>query len=78
MKILYTRGGGLAKICLQGTAPGKRGRGRPKTNWEDSIRRWTGLDGSDLLEVVSDRGKWRQVVHTMSEAPLRPPTLRDR
>ena len=72
------RGGGLANTFMQGTVPGKRGRGRPKAGWGDSIRRWTGLGGSDLLEAARNRGRWRRLVHVYSEAPLRPPRLRER
>ena len=72
------RGGGMANTFMQGTVPGKRGRGRPKAGWGDSIRRWTGLGGSDLLEAARNRGRWRRLVHVYSEAPLRPPRLRDR
>ena len=73
-----TRGGGLANTIMQGTVPGKRGRGRPKVYWGDSVRRWTGLGGSDLLEAARNRETWRRLVHVNSEAPLRPPRLRDR
>ena len=73
-----TRGGGLAKTFLQGTVPGKRGRGRPRKNWGDNIRTWTGLGGSDLLEAARNRDKWRRLVCQHSEAPLRPPRLWDR
>ena len=73
-----TRGGGLANTFMQGTVPGKRGRGRPRASWGDSIRRWTGLGGSDLLEAARNRERWRRLVHVSSEAPLRPPRLRDR
>ena len=40
-----TRSNGLEKTILQGTVPGKRGRGRPRRQWGDNIREWTGLDG---------------------------------
>ena len=73
-----TRGGGLANTFMQGTVPGKRGRGRPRASWGDSIRRWTGLGNSDLLEAARNRERWRRLVHVSSEAPLRPPRLRDR
>ena len=72
------RAGGFANTFMQGTVPGKRGRGRPKASWGDSVRRWTGLDGSDLLEAARNREKWRRLVHVISRAPLRPPRLRDR
>ena len=70
------RGDGLANTIMQGTVPGKRGRGRPKVYWVESVRRWTGLGGSDLLEAAKNRETWRRLVHVNSEAPLRPPSLR--
>ena len=73
-----TRGGGLAKIFLQGTVPGRRGRGRPKGTWGDNIKSWTGLSGAELVERTKDREKWRKLVHVASTVPLRPIRLRDR
>ena len=72
------RGGGLASTFMQGTVPGKRGRGRQEASWGDSVRRWTGLGGSDLLEAARNRESWRKLVHVRAEVPLRPPRLRDR
>ena len=61
------RGGGLANTILQGTVPGKRGRGRPKGSWGDNIRKWTGLSGSDLLEAARHRHRWRRLVHVLRD-----------
>ena len=30
---------------IQGTTPGQKRRGRPKTNWHDNITEWTELKG---------------------------------
>ena len=66
------------KTFMLGTVPGRRGRGRPKANWGDNIRRWTGLGGSDLLEAARDKEIWRRLVHVISEASLWQPRPRDR
>ena len=54
-----TRGDGLAKIILQGNVEGKRSRGRPKKQWIDNIKEWTGKGFNELNEIVYDR-KWRK------------------
>ena len=54
-----TRGDGLAKIILQGNVEGKRSRGRPKKQWIDNIKEWTGKGFNELNEIVYDRKKWR-------------------
>jgi len=33
----------LEKEIMQGTMPGARRRGRPRTAWMDNIKAWTGL-----------------------------------
>jgi len=35
--------GDLEKEIMQGTMPGARGRGKPRTAWMDNIKTWTGL-----------------------------------
>ena len=56
-----TRGDGLAKIILQGNVEGKRSRGRPKKQWIDNIKEWTGKGFNELNEIVYDRKKWRKL-----------------
>ena len=72
-----TRSNGLAKVIMQGTVPGRRGRGRPRRTWESDIKEWTGMSGDQLLRAARDRGVWRQLVWTASSVPLRPPRLRE-
>ena len=55
-----TRGDGLDKIILQGNVEGKRSRGRPKKQWIDNIKEWTGKGFNELNEIVYDRKKWRK------------------
>jgi len=46
----------LKKEIMQGTMPGARKRGRPRTAWMDNIKTWTGLP-------VEDRDKWRKYMY---------------
>ena len=68
---------GLAKTILQGTVPGKRGRGRPRRKWTDNIKEWTGLGGDALLRQANSREEWRKLAHVASAVPQRPPRLRE-
>jgi len=61
----YTRkqGSCLEKEILQGTMPGARRRGRPRTAWMDNLKTWTGLSVEDSIRMTEDREKWRKYVH---------------
>ena len=48
---------------MQGTMPGARRRGRPRTAWMDNINTWTGLSVEESIRMTEDRGKWRKYVH---------------
>ena len=73
-----TRSEGMGKIILQGPAPGKRGRGRPRRSWMDDIKEWSGLGGRGLQSHAHSREEWRKLVRVASSVPHRPPRLRDR
>jgi len=49
------------KEIMQGTMPGARRRGRPRTAWIDNIKTWTGLPVEE--SITEDRDKWRKYVH---------------
>ena len=52
--LLLLRGSCLENEIMQGTMPGARRRGRPRTAWMDNIKTWTGL----FVEVSqNDRGQ---------------------
>jgi len=53
----------LAKQIMQGTMPGARRRGRPRTAWMDNINTWTGLSVEESIRITEDRDKWRKYVH---------------
>ena len=40
---------------MQGTMPGARRRGRPRTAWMDNIKTWTGLSVEELVRMTEDR-----------------------
>jgi len=48
---------------IQGTMPGARRRGRPRTAWMDNIKTWTGLPVEESVRMTEDRDKWRKYVH---------------
>ena len=48
---------------MQGTMPGARRRGRPRTAWIDNIKTWTGLSVEESVRMTEDRRKLRKYVH---------------
>ena len=70
MKLAYychtmmKQGSCLEKQIMQGTMPGARRRGRPRTAWMDNIKTWTGLSVEESVRMTTeDRDKWRKYVH---------------
>ena len=57
------QGSCLEKEITQGTMPGARRRGRPRTAWMDNIKTWTGLPVEESIRMTEDRDKWRKYVH---------------
>ena len=53
----------LDKEIMQGTIPGARRRGRPRTVWMDNIKTWTGLSVEESIRMTEDRDKWKKYVH---------------
>jgi len=51
-------------VLLQGTMPGARRQGRPRTAWIYNIKTWTGLPVEESVRMTEkDRDKWRKYVH---------------
>ena len=73
-----TRPSGLAKTVLQGTAQGKRRRGRQRKRWEDNIKEWTGLEWNIILRKAENRDEWRKLVVKYTVVPQRSARLWDR
>jgi len=44
----------LEKGIIEGTLPGNRKRGRPKTAWIDNVTSWTGLKLEDTIRKVEN------------------------
>jgi len=40
---------------MQGTMPGERRRGRPRTAWMDNIKTWTGLPVEESIRMTEDK-----------------------
>jgi len=57
------QGSCVEKEIVQGTMPGARRRGRPRTAWMDNIKTWTGLSVEESIRITEDRDKWRMCVH---------------
>jgi len=51
------QGNCLEKEITQGTMPGARRRGIPRTAWIDNIKSWTGLSVEESVRMTEDRGK---------------------
>ena len=60
--ITRKQGSCLEKEIMQGTMPGVRRRGRPRTAWMDNIKTWTGLPVEKSIRMTEDRYKWRKYV----------------
>jgi len=48
------QGNCLEKEITQGTMPGARRRGRPRTAWIDNIKSWTGLSVEESVRMTED------------------------
>ena len=51
------QGSCLQKEIMQGTMPGARRRGRPRTAWMENIMTWTGLPVKESVRMTEDRDK---------------------
>ena len=60
---IMKQGSCLEKEIMQGTMPGARRRGRPRTAWMDNIKTWTELCVEESIRMTEDRDKWRKYVH---------------
>ena len=52
-----SRSSGVAKTILQGIVKGGRRQVRQRKRWEDSIRKWTGLEFAKSQRVIENREK---------------------
>jgi len=61
------QGNCLEKEIMQGTMPGVRRRGRPRTAWIDNIKSWTRLSVEESIRMTEDTDKWRKYVPWCSQ-----------
>jgi len=52
----------LEKKIVEGSLPGKRAQGRPRTAWQDNIKAWTGMTLEEAVRATENREHWRMVV----------------
>ena len=64
------KGSCLEKEIMQGTVPGARRRGRPRTAWMDNIKTWTRLPVEESIRMTEDRDKWRKYVGGVANARI--------
>jgi len=64
------QGSCLEKEIMQGTMPGARRRGRPRTAWMDNIKTWTGLPVEESVRMTEDIDKWRKYVHGVANPQI--------
>ena len=56
------RRNGMGKALIEGNAEGDRGRGRPRRQWKDDLKQWTGKGLAELKRIAEDRERWRSSV----------------
>ncbi|GFR72711.1 UDP-glucuronosyltransferase 2A1-like [Elysia marginata] len=62
---LISRGssGPLLELSLEGKTEGKRGQGRPRRNWMDDVKEWSGSTSyGDTKRKAENREEWRDIV----------------
>ena len=65
------QGSCLEEEIMQGTMPGARRRGRPRTAWMDNIKTWTGLLMEESVRMTEDRDKLRKYVHGVANPRIK-------
>ena len=53
----------LAKVMIEGRVEGERPRGRPKRQWIDDLKEWSGLSMECLRKEATNREMWRRLVY---------------
>ena len=60
------QGSCVEKEIMQGTMPGARRRGKPRTAWMDNIKTWTKLSVEESIRMTEERDKWRKYVNAVA------------
>ena len=61
----------LQKTILTGKVEGGRGRGRPRRQWYDDVKEWTGNKMSVNIRLAEDRVAWRKVARQPRDCAVR-------
>ena len=69
---------GLANTITHGSIEGARKPGRPKKNWLQNIKDWTGKSLTSAVSDARDRKEWRRSVTSTNAVPRRSQRSRDR
>ena len=62
----------LQKTVLTGRIDGRRGRGRPRRQWYDDIKEWTGNELCTNIKLAQGRVTWRSVASRPKNGPQQP------
>ncbi|GFR92623.1 eukaryotic translation initiation factor 3 subunit F [Elysia marginata] len=61
--IMRDSSGPLLQLSLEGKIEGKRGQGRPRKNWVDDVKEWSGSTSyGDTQRKAENREEWRDMV----------------
>ncbi|GFR64234.1 eukaryotic translation initiation factor 3 subunit F [Elysia marginata] len=61
--IMRGSSGPLLQLSLERKMEGKRGQGRPRKNWMDNVKEWSGSTSyGDTKRKAENRGEWRDMV----------------
>ena len=60
---------GLSKLCLEGSVPGYRKRGRPKRRWRENILTWAKCNSwSEINTYAQYRNLGKSISHVNSQS----------
>ncbi len=65
------RSKGMKNTIMFGMVEGCRQRGRPKRQWVDDIKEWTGKSEYQLVRMAESRKNWHDVSNIMHQRPNR-------
>jgi len=56
----------LEKDIIEGTLPGNRKTGRPRTVWIDIDSSWVELKLEDIIRKMDNRSAWRTTINSVA------------
>ena len=72
-----TRHESLQKTILTWKVEGGRGKGRPRRQWYDDVKEWTGNKLSANIRLAEDRVAWRKIARQPRDCAVRTNSQRD-